>query len=123
MTSSLPADVAAVTDGQTVWMDARRGQAERRCTILHELLHIERGDRGCQNPAVERAIEHEAARLLIPIDMLLSALQWSDHPTELADILWVDEPTIKVRLATLTGRERRMVEDLYERMDRGPSPH
>ncbi len=119
MTDRLPVDVAAVTDGRTLWMDSRRGQAEKRCTVLHELLHIERGDHGCQDPAVERTIEEQAARLLIPIGMLLRELQWSDHPAELAENLWVDESTVRARLDSLDARERDMVEDLYERMGRG----
>ena len=120
MTRSLPADVAAVTDGRTLWMDSRRGQAEKRCTVLHELLHIERGDHGCQDPATERSIEQQTARLLIPIGMLLDALAWSDHPTELADILWVDEATLRARIDGLTAREREQVDEVVWRAGRAP---
>ena len=113
MTSALPVDVAAVTDGRTLWMDSRRGQAEKRCTVLHELLHIERGDLGCQDPAVERTIEQQAARLLIPIGMLLRELQWSDQPAELAEALWVDESTLRARIDGFdrTSQDRRNINE------------
>ena len=51
-----------------------------------------------------------AARRLIPLDALADALRWARDLTELADELWVDEPTVRCRLDTLDPVE---VADLH----------
>lgn len=46
-----------------------------------------------------------AARL-IPLRDLCDALAWSERDQEAAEQLWVDLPTLRVRLATLLPSER-----------------
>lgn len=55
-------------------MTPRQLQPERRCTLTHELIHIECGHSGCQPPAVELEVRVEAARRLIPLDDRLTHL-------------------------------------------------
>lgn len=105
-TKTLPPAILGVTDGQDVWLDADMTQAERRCTLVHETIHIERGHRGCQPPAVEASVEREAARRLIPVQALGEALAWARSEAEAAEELWVDVATLRVRLASLNHFER-----------------
>ena len=97
----------AATDGATViWLDPRMTQAERRCALTHELVHLEHGHHGCQPPAVEHAVRAAAARHLITLEQLADALPWSMSLDELADELWVTELVLLDRLAGLTRAER-----------------
>ena len=108
-TEALPASVLGATDGRRIWMTPRQLQAERRCTLTHELIHVERGHTGCQAPAVELEVRIEAARRLIPLEPLIDACLWARDPDELADELWVDRATLDDRLAHLTGDERDVI--------------
>lgn len=114
-------------DGPAGWcrhstqeVSLRRGltQAERRSTICHEVVHLERG------PAVrgygareELEVSKEAARRLLPdIRAVGEALAWATCVDEAADELWVDRGTLRVRLEHLHPAERaylkrRLAED------------
>lgn len=81
-------------------------QSERRSTLAHELVHLDRG------PAIvgfaeeeERLVTEAAARWLISLEALIEALVWSNSDAEVADILWVDLHTVQARLVTLTPAE------------------
>ena len=83
-------------------------QRERRTTLTHELIHLERG------PAPDRrreetVVELETARRLIDLDSLVQAAQWTDDVHELAVELWVDEAAVQVRLRHLTDDEQALV--------------
>ena len=93
----LPGSTMGLRRGDRIWICATCGQAERRATPAHEIAHLERGDRG-HSPVEERIVSLIAARRLIPLDRLADALRWSYNLTELADELWVDEPTVRCRL-------------------------
>ena len=104
-------NVLAYTDGvENIWILDGLTVAERRCTLTHELIHLERGDTGHQSDKVERLVEREAARRLIPFDNLLEA-DWAQPLEKIADDLWVDEATLEVRLATLSEPERSRLHD------------
>lgn len=93
----------------TITIDRGLLQAERRCTIAHELIHLERGpapDDSWLRAREERAVEAEAARRLITLDALADALAWSDRPVEVAEELWVDVQTLDVRVDGLNPAER-----------------
>lgn len=62
------------TNGTTVIrMHPHQSQVQRRCTLAHELAHIELGHiNGC-SPAEDRVAEQYAARWLIEMDDLLDA--------------------------------------------------
>lgn len=89
-----------------IWLDPRKTQAERRCVLTHELVHLEHGHRGCQTRAVEHAVRAAAARQLITLEQLADALPWSMSLDELADELWVTPLVLTDRFAGLTRTER-----------------
>ena len=101
----------AATDGATViWLDPRMTQAERRCALTHELVHLEHGHRGCQPHAVEHAVRAETARRLVSAEALLAAAPWALSLDELADELWVTPLVLADRLEHLTAAERVLLE-------------
>lgn len=92
-------------------LDPRQLQVERRCTATHEAIHAERGHRGCQPAAVERAVRTEAARRLVPIADLTGALViYGDDLIQVADDCWVDLDTLTTRLEHLHPAERGYIE-------------
>jgi hypothetical protein len=104
----LPPDTLGYTDGATVVLANGLTQAERRCTLTHELGHVHRGPLPADPWLAARehaAIDREAARLLVELHALADALRWSDDADEVADELWVDVPTLRARLADLTAHE------------------
>lgn len=102
--------VAGETDFEAGTISLRRGMThdERRSTILHECIHVERGpvldtlvDRE------ERRVEREAARTLLPdIRAVGEALAWGRDLAEAAWELNVDTGTLHIRLTTLHPAER-----------------
>ena len=101
------------TDHEASIISLRLGmsQAERRCTVLHEVLHAERG------PALETLydreelrVRRETARLLLPdIKLVGEAMAWSLSTEEAADELWVDVGVLRDRLASLHPAERHFL--------------
>lgn len=94
-----------------IWLDSRLTQAEKRCTLAHEIGHLERGS--LCDPATEtveeRSVEEWAARKLIDVRCLAHAFQWSLHLDEIADELWVDHHMLRARLRALTDEEQDMI--------------
>lgn len=108
----LPGGVLGVTDWthRTITLDVRLSQVERRCTIAHELEHVERGPFPAWDVAREEAaVDVAAARHLIPLESLVSAVAWSQDPHEVAEELWVDVPTLEARVRGLTEGEREVL--------------
>jgi hypothetical protein len=88
--------------------------AQRRCTLAHELVHLERGVHDCGPWAAreERAVHAEAARRLIGGDDLVRAIRGaggSDDLALLAAALDVDRETLRVRLESLSRTERARI--------------
>lgn len=84
--------------------------AQRRCTLAHELVHLERGvgDCGIWAAREELHVHEVAARRLISFAALARALCECDgdgSPGALAQLLDVDRQTLELRLARLTPRE------------------
>ncbi|WP_300680677.1 hypothetical protein [Nocardioides sp.] len=92
-------------DAGTISLRTDLDQAQRRSTILHELLHVERGPAADVPVLVAREelrVGREAARLLLPdICKVGDALAWAQNYTEAADELWVDLDTLLDRLDSL----------------------
>lgn len=88
-----------------ITMDPRQSQAQKRCTITHELVRVERGHDGPQPPAVDLAVRKEAAKRLISIYALADAIVWTENRDELAYELWVDRATVDARLDHLHPAE------------------
>lgn len=105
-------------DGITI--DGTSNQRERRCTLTHEIVHIERGPvPNDPHLAVreERVVECITARRLISLETLIDALVWNRLRVddELAEELWVDLPTLEHRVRDLTDGERRYIDQELER--------
>lgn len=89
---------------QKIWLCNRLRQVHRRCTLTHELIHLERGAMPTDPRAVareERIVDDLAARRLITFGDLVDGLRWTRDPGELAEALWVDSPTLRTRMAGL----------------------
>jgi hypothetical protein len=115
----LPPQVWGMTDGRRVWLCKKLNQVRRRCTLAHEIGHLERGitpldERGLARE--ERIVTELAARRLITLDDLVAALRWTREPAELADALWVDVPTLKARMGCLDPIEVAQLENELDGM-------
>lgn len=95
-----------VTDGQVITLTTGMLQVERRCVLMHELVHVERGIPHGHDPREESAVEREVARHLIGVDALADALAWSRDVYEVADLLWVMPHLVRVRVEGLHPSER-----------------
>lgn len=91
-------------------------QRERRSTLTHELIHLERGPVP-RHPYFalreERTVEELTARQLIPLRDLVDAYIWCQGRVddEMADELWVDLDVLQTRIRTLTPCERRWFDE------------
>jgi hypothetical protein len=92
---------------QTITLQACLDPTTQRCTLAHELVHLERGPvlMWCA-PREERAVAAIAARRLVSIEALAEAMRWSQDERTLADELGVDVRTVRVRLRSLDEGER-----------------
>jgi Zn-dependent peptidase ImmA (M78 family) len=93
---------------------ASSSAAQRRCTLAHEIVHLERGVGAC-GPWAEREeqlVEAEVARRLVPLPALVAALQslgGTEDAAALAAALDVDRQTLRTRLALLSAEEHRAI--------------
>ena len=99
------------TDGLTIWMDDRLSQVQRRVTVCHETIHIERGIIPADD-LEEARVERLTAERLITTSHLIDALRWHRHPSlfGLAETLWVDVDTVKCRLDAMPESERVIIQ-------------
>jgi hypothetical protein len=105
-TDELPPGRRADTNGiDEIRMRRRLLQVERRCSLTHELIHLEHGHTGRCAPAHEAEVDREAARRLIPWPRLLAAVRWARSEEELADELWVTVRVLRARVAALHADE------------------
>lgn len=113
----LPGPVWGLTSGTRIWLCRRLNQVRRRCTLTHEIVHLERGltpvdSRGLARE--ERAVDAIAARRLITLDALTDGLRWTRDPEQLAEHLWVDVPTLQARMKNLDPIEVAQLEHALE---------
>lgn len=108
------------TDGaHAIALHPDQSQVQRRCTLAHELAHVELGHVDGASDTEERAARLLAARWLIDMDALLDALRWADDLPTVADELWVDEDTLMARLDGLSCSERDKLVALWNETERG----
>ena len=91
---------ASSTRASTIWLNTSRvrSEAERRCTLAHELIHLSMGHEGHQPPGIERLVSDRAAALLITRTALQDALRWSSDVFELAELLTVTPTVLRDRI-------------------------
>lgn len=107
-------------DGHTITLHPLLTQAERRSTLAHELVHLERGPAPPHLTAREELLVEEiAARRLVNLDDLADAIVWHDGHAhdDMADDLWVDRAVLLVRIATLDDEERAYIEQIVARKE------
>lgn len=93
----------------TVTIDPTYPPPAQRCTLAHELIHVERGpvlDEPVLTAREELAVEKETARRLIDVRDLGEAMAESDQLGHVAELLHVDPDTLTVRLTHLHPAER-----------------
>lgn len=103
---TLPGNQCGKTNGHTIILDKNLSQAQRRSTLMHELIHLERGIFTC-NHKEEHIVDKISAVRLIELDNLVEALLWTGGKVtqEAADELWVDYYTLEKRIENLTSKE------------------
>lgn len=98
--------------GDRIAINTADDQAQRRCTLAHELVHDERRvfpvDRVLR-AREELAVERIAARRLIQLDALVDALLWARDARETAAELWVDLPMLVAFVQSMTEEEKMWV--------------
>ena len=100
---------------KTVLLDSRLLQVERRCTIAHELVHIERGPFPEHTTALEESlVEQIAARRLIDLDKLIDVACWTSDLHEAADLLWVTPDVLQTRIKHLHPSERAQLQQALD---------
>lgn len=103
----LPDGMRGATNGHDIiWMDKKLIQVERRCTIAHEMVHIEQGHEYCQPPKVERQVRAVTARRLIRFEDFVDVSRWALSAGDAADCLWVTEQVLTDYIEALTEAER-----------------
>lgn len=105
----LPPGMHAATDGETIYMEKRLLQVERRCALTHELVHIDLGHTKCQGDKDESVVEKITARRLIDWTDLVDAFKWAHDQYEAADELWVTPEVFVHRLRYLHPHERALL--------------
>lgn len=108
--ANLPPGVRGITDGTTaIWMEVDQLQVERRCTLAHELAHIDLGHTTKTTAAEEQAARRYAAQRLIAWDALVDVFKWAHNALEAADELWVTPEVLEDRLRFLHPNERGLL--------------
>lgn len=108
--ADLPPGVRGITDGSSaIWMEPDQLQVERRCTLAHELAHIDLGHTTKPTVTEERTARRLAARKLIEWEALVDAFRWAHTAEECADELWVIPEVFEDRLRFLHPHERALL--------------
>ena len=106
----MPDGIRGATNGTSaIWMEPDLLQVERRCTLAHELAHVDLGHTTRPSVAEESAAKRLTARRLIDWDGLVDAFRWSDSVQEAADELWVTVDVLEDRLHFLGGHEKALL--------------
>lgn len=103
----------------TITLALGMNQAQRRCTLAHELLHLEAGPAPVALAARdEQRVRRDTARELLPdVHAMGEALAWAHSLPEAAEELWVDVEVLEDRLRWLHPAERGL---LQRRLADGP---
>jgi hypothetical protein len=107
-------DLLGVLRYPTIALRAGTSAAQQRCTLAHELVHLERGVRDCGPWAAreELHVHREAARRLVTTADLAHAVREAGAGADLATLaraLDVDTDTARLRLGLLTAQERALI--------------
>lgn len=110
-----------LTTHSTATISIRRGLtwAERRCTVQHELLHLEGGPvpHGLRDKEEEWVRRETAARMIPEIRRVGDAIAWALSADEAADELGVDVAVLRYRLRHMSPMERAWLHARLEHDD------
>lgn len=110
--SSLPGTKHAATDGRNIiWIRKGLTQAQRRCALQHELVHLEHRHTTCQSARVELSVRRETAQRLITTSAFFDTGRWARSLTEWAEELWVTVPVLLDRVTHLSPDEQLIALD------------
>jgi hypothetical protein len=102
--------------GSVIALRAGTTPGQRRSTLAHEIVHLERGadDCGWWQPREERRVHAEAARRLISLDALDEAVRLTlpGDRRSVASLLDVDLETLDTRLDNLRPAEVGLLRQL-----------
>jgi hypothetical protein len=104
VTKRLPDGVHGYTDGVVIFVDDRLTAEQLLCTLVHEKIHIERGQGTRQLEADEMAVRYETARRLLPVERIAGVCK-SGPLSETARSLGVTKRVLMDRAATLTDKQ------------------
>ncbi len=94
--------VAARTDGVSIWVDDRLNDIEVRCAVLHEQIHIERGEGTVQPEHIEMVVRYETARRLLPLEKIVGVCKNGKSLGQIATELGVTKRVLMDRAVTLS---------------------
>lgn len=98
-------------DRGVILLEQSRTIAERRSDLAHAIGHLDLEHRGDTfNRKHEEAASRYAAKMLIDLDDLIEAMQWSDRYASVAESLRIDLPTLLKRLQHLHPAERAAIQ-------------
>ena len=113
-----------LTTHSTATISLRRGQswAARRCTLEHELIHVEAGPvpRGLRDKDEEWTRRETARRMLPDIRPIGDAIAWALSEEEAADELGVDLDVLRYRLRHMSMQEKAWLTQRLGRDDAEP---
>lgn len=113
-----------LTVHSTATVSLRRGLSweQRRCTLDHELDHIDAGPvpRGLREKHEETVRRATALRMAPDIRRVGDALAWSLSEDEAAQELGVDVPVLRYRLKHMSPQERAWMAARLQRDDAVP---
>lgn len=81
-----------------IWLHRHLGPTEGRCTLTHELVHLEAGHAGRQSIETEALVGEVVARWLVLPKVLRWALREATTPLEARALVGVDETTLRQAL-------------------------
>lgn len=105
----MPDGLSGATDGHRIYLDYDLLQVERRCTLAHELAHIDLGHHGRQDRKEEDRANRLASHRLIDWHHLTDAFRWARTTHEAATELWVTPKVLHDRLRFLHPHERALL--------------
>lgn len=109
--AALPPGLLGASAGTDIWMEKRQLQVERRCTLTHELVHLDMEHDGCYpHLESEHVVRRVTARRLLSPHQLVPVAQWTQSVEEAADELWVTPEVLRDFMASLSPVERLMIE-------------
>lgn len=101
----LPEGTHGYTDGVRIFVDDRLTGEQLLCTLMHESIHIERGQGTRQLESEEMSVRYETARRLVPVDRLDGSCAMAARLSEGAKRLGVTKRVLMDRAATLSDEQ------------------